>query len=511
MKKLICIFACLALIVSIFSGCKRKDIDNMPTEELTTSETTTHKQEPERKVTLGYYKDKSLNPFKTESPTNKNLLTLVYDGLFLPTDGYTVEPLIGLTFTNIEKMLTVTLDTDALFSDGSAIDPSDIVYSFNLAKESDHYKARLHNFSSVVAGVGSVTFNLINPDVYAETCLTFPIIKYGTGDHNIPTGSGRYILSEKSGDYYLTANEYSTRREEMATQHISLIPITSDAGELYLLQTGDLTYFFDDLSDGEYTKIRANTTRVSLNNMVYLGINSKSDYLNDKKVKEALCYAVNKTSLTDSAYNGIARASDVPFNPTWEVLSSVTTSLYEQNVIKAGELLEEAGYVFAYSHNQYRSKNFEYIELTLLVNNENNPKVKIADITANWLRDIGIKVTVNALPYDDYVSALNRGEYDLYIGEIKLSPNMSLSPFFSENGTATYGIDNEGAVVKAHSDFTSGKIDISTFIQVFSIEKPFIPLLFREGIAYYSRELTYEDTVNEYELFANIYSWSVTN
>ena len=53
--------------------------------------------------------------------------------------------------------------------------------------------------------------------------------------------------------------------------------------------------------------------------------------------------------------------------------------------------------------------------------------------------------------------------------------------------------------------------DISTFIQVFSLEKPFIPLLFREGMAYYSRELTYEDTVNEYELFANIYSWSVTD
>ena len=60
-------------------------------------------------------------------------------------------------------------------------------------------------------------------------------------------------------------------------------------------------------------------------------------------------------------------------------------------------------------------------------------------------------------------------------------------------------------------DFSAGKIDISTFIKVFTIEKPFIPLLFREGMAYYSRELTYEDTVNEYELFENIYSWSVIN
>ena len=510
MKKLICIFACIALIVGVFSGCK-KDVSDDTTITEIAEESTTQKQPAERKVTLGYYKGKSFNPYKTTSPTNRNLMTLVYDGLFLPADGYVVEPLIGLSFTNNDKMFTVTLDPEAMFCDGTLIDPSDVVYSFNLAKESDHYKTRLQNFSSAAAGVGSVTFTLANPDVFAENCLTFPIVKHGTGDNDIPTGSGRYTLSKKSGNYYLTANEYSTRQEEMATQRISLVPITSDAGELYLLQTGDLTYFFDDLSDGEYTKIRDNSSRVSLNNLIYLGINSNSKYLKNKKIKEAICYAINKTSIADSAYSGIATISDVPFNPDWESLGTLSTSFYDQNAIKAGELLDEAGYVFAYTQNQYRSKNFDYIELTLLVNSENEPRVKIADMVSDYLEDVGIKVTLKSISYEEYISALSRGEYDLYIGEIKLSPNMSLSPFFSENGSASYGIKKDGAAAKAHSDFTSGKIDISTFLQVFSIEKPFIPLLFREGMAYYSRELSYEDTVNEYELFANIYSWSVTN
>ena len=511
MKKLICLFACFAIIVGTFTGCKDRNHDDTTTTETITEVTETAKPLPERKVTLGYYKNKSLNPFKTESPTNRNLMTLVYDSLFLPVDGYTIEPLIGLSFTNNEKMLTVTLDPEALFCDGSAIDPSDIVYSFNLAKDSSQYKGRLRNFASAAAGVGSVTFTLSSPDVFAENCLTFPIVKYGTGDNDIPTGSGRYTIAKKSGKYFLSANEYSTRLEEMATLSIDLVPITSDAGELYLLQTGDLTYFFDDLSDGEYTKIRANTTRVSLNNMVYIGINSDTKELKSKKVKEAICYAVNKTSLADSAYSGIARQSDVPFNPAWHILASQNTVLYEQNSMKANDLLEEAGYVYAYAHNQYRSKNFEYIDFTLLVNNESEPKKKIAQMVAESLKAIGVKVTVNAVSYEEYLQALTLGNYDLYIGEVKLTPNMSLSPFFSENGSASYGISKDSATAKAYSDFSAGKVDISTFIQVFSSEKPFIPLLFREGIAYYSRELTYEDTVNEYELFANIYSWSVTN
>ncbi len=512
MKKLICIFICIMVVFTAFSACgDRNNNDDTTTTDEAISESDITQQPIERKVTLGYYKDKSLNPYKTESPTNKNLLTLVYDSLFLPTDNYTVEPLIGLSFTNSKKTLTVTLDTEALFCDGTAITPSDIVYSFDLAKESKLYKGRLSNFSSVAAGIDSVTFSLVTADIYAENCLTFPIVKYGTGDNDIPTGSGRYSISKKSGNYYLTANPYSTRQEEMATQRISLVPITSDAGELYLLQTGDLTYFFDDLSDGEYTKIRANTARVAMNNLVYLGINSSSKYLASQKVREAICYAINKTSLADSAYSGIATACDIPFNPNWEISQKVNTTLYEQNTVKVGELLDEAGYVYAYANNQYRSKNFEYIELTMLVNNESQPKKKIAEMTAKWLRDMGIKVTVNSLEYGEYVSALSRGDYDLYIGEVKLSPNMSLKPFFSEKGSASYGINKDSAIAKAYKDFRSGKVDISTFIQVFSLEKPFIPLLFREGMAYYSRELTYEDTVNEYELFANIYSWSVTN
>ena len=510
MKKLICLFACFALMIGILSACGDKGNDeDTTTTDTQVSETTTQKTVTERKITLGYYQGKSLNPFKTESPTNKNLMTLVYDSLFLPADGYTIESLIGHSYTNNEKMLTVTLDPEALFSDGTPIAPSDVVYSFNLAKESDNYKGRLSNFASVAAGVGSVTFTLVSPDIYAENCLTFPIVKYGTGDKAIPTGSGRYTIAKKSGSYRLTANEYSTRAEEMATERINLVPITSDEGELYLLQTGDLTYFFDDLSDGEYTKIRANTTRVSMNNMVYIGINSNT--IKNKKIKEAICYAVNKNSLADSAYSGIAKLSDIPFNPAWETLSTINTSFYEQNTLKAQELLEEAGYVYAYSGNQYRSKNFEYIDFTMLVNNENEPKATMAKMIAQWLRDIGIKVTLNSVSYDEYLRELRNGNYDLYLGEVKMSANMSLTPFFSESGNASYGINTDSATAKAYYDFIAGKTDISTFIQVFNSEKPFIPLLFREGMAYYSRELTYEDSVNEYELFANIYSWSVTD
>ncbi|MBQ7294624.1 MAG: hypothetical protein IJW86_00355 [Clostridia bacterium] len=510
MKKLICLLICLSLLVGIFSSCGDNDDITDPA-DVASEETTTTQALPERKIVLGYYKGKSLNPFKTDSPTNKSLMTLVYDSLFLPGENYTAEPLIAISFTNNEKMLTVTLDSEAMFSDGSYITPHDVVYSFNSAKDSVHYSSRLQNFSSASAGVDSVTFTLVTPDIFAENCLTFPIVKEGTADNAIPTGSGRYTMVKKKGSYTLIANENSVRQEEMSTASVSLVPITSDKGELYLLQTGDLTYFFDDLSDGEYTKIRANTVRVSLNNMVYLGINCKTKALKNKDVKEAICYILGKSSLCDSAYSGIATASDIPFNPSWQAVSAIKASTYETSPLKAEELLESAGYKYEYSTNKYRSKGFEFLTLRLIVNSESAPKLKCAEAITKSLRAIGVDIRLQKLTYEEYISALQKGEYDLYIGEVKLTPDMSLTPFFSEKGSVNYGIDTSSATAKAYYDFLGGKIDISTFIQVFSLEKPFIPLLFREGIAYYSRELTYEDTINEYEPFRNIYSWSVIN
>ena len=510
MKKLACFIICLAVILAVFSSCGDKNPPE-PAEETTTEETTTAKAPIERKIALGYYKDKSLNPFETDSPTNKNLMTLVYDPLFLASENYTVEPLIAISFTNNEKMLTVTLDSEAMFSDGSYITPYDVVYSFNKAKESVHYSGRLKNFSSASPGVESVTFSLITPDIYAQNCLVFPIVKDGTAEKKIPTGSGRYALVKKSGSYVLIANENSVRQEEMATASLSLVPITSDKGELYLLQTGDLTYFFDDLSDGEYTKIRANTARVNLNNMVYLGINYGTKALRNKSVKDAICHVLDKTALCDSAYSGIASPTDIPFNPSWQAAAGLTQSRYETSSLKAEELLEKAGYRFEYSTNKYRSKNFEFLEMTLIVNSESTPKVTCAEAIAKNLRAVGIDVTLRKLTYEEYTTALAQGDYDLYIGEVKLTPDMSLIPFFSENGNLNYGIDTESSTAKAYYDFISGKIDISTFIQVFSLDMPFIPLLFRDGIAYYSRELTYEDNINEYEPFRNIYSWSIAN
>ena len=96
------------------------------------------------------------------------------------------------------------------FSDGSPVTTQDIIYSFNEAKESFAYSSRLANFESIVAANDvNLVVTLKESDPYAANCLTFPIVKKGSNIDR-PLGSGRYVLSEESGKYYLTVNPQKT-------------------------------------------------------------------------------------------------------------------------------------------------------------------------------------------------------------------------------------------------------------------------------------------------------------
>ena len=49
------------------------------------------------------------------------------------------------------------------------------------------------------------------------------------------------------------------------------------------------------------------------------------------------------------------------------------------------------------------------------------------------------QITVEALPWEEYLAALAAGEFDLYYGEVRLSPTYDLGIFFREGGDAAYG------------------------------------------------------------------------
>lgn len=510
MKKIFKILLCLSLVMFLFYGCSSTSEQDSST---TAAEQDTTDEEIEdtviKDVVIGYYSNESLNPYTTKSSANDILMSLIYDSIVDLDSDYSAHCTLASSYTVSDGKVVVTLNDDLFFSDGTALTSADVVYSFELAKDSYFYSERLSNFKSITAGTDEIIFTLYSEDAYAASCLDFPIVKSGTGDSDLPTGSGRYTIAKDGSSYVLTINELSTTDEQMSTQSLYLYDISkSDESILYLLQIGDITFYFDDLSSSVSQKISANTAEVSTNNFVYLGINTDNDIFDNTNIAKAFYWAIDINSIASSCFDSYADAAVTIFNPVWYGVSRYTNVTYSQDLTTANELLENGGFAFASTDSQYRSKSSLELSFDLIVNSESEAKVETAQSIKEDLALIGVEINIIELEFDEYVRTLESGDYDLYVGEVKLSSNMDLSVFFDSDGAVSYGINCSESLSTAYEDFKSGDIDVVTFLEVLNADMPLIPLCYKTGISYYSRELQYIYVADSNDIFANVYSWS---
>ena len=67
------------------------------------------------------------------------------------------------------------------------------------------------------------------------------------------------------------------------------------------LETGVVSYYFDDLSNGEIPRISSASANIPLPNLVFLGFNSEREAVSDPAVRRAVDAAVSRCLLYTSA------------------------------------------------------------------------------------------------------------------------------------------------------------------------------------------------------------------
>ena len=75
----------------------------------------------------------------------------------------------------------------------------------------------------------------------------------------------------------------------------------------------------------------------------------------------------------------------------------------------------------------------------LLVNKDDSLRLRVARSIEKMLEAGGLNVTIKDLSGNSYLSALKKREYDIYLGQTRLSPNMDLSSFFHTYGDLSWG------------------------------------------------------------------------
>ncbi len=491
--KAIAVFLTLSLAICLFGGCTRTQI----VFEGNTKQNVAYNSENDGKMlSVGYSSDDSVNPFFSETDLNKALASLVFEPLFYIDDTFKAAPALAESFSLSGSTLTVTLASDAMFSDGTAVTGADVVYSFNKAKSSPLYKSELLSIASATASGKTVSFvsdgNLINP----EDSLVFPVVKASTAENgqSVPTGTGTYCFSLNQTEKNLTVNTYS-RKPTPNIKSVKLVPVDSSSTLIHTLELGTIDTFFDDLSSGSYSQANAAATKVNLTNLVFLGLNCKSYGLSNASVRQAVYYSVNRQSVALNAFKGFAEESNTPYHPQWHITEKegFDTSALSLDYAKAQELMTSAGFSGT-------------INLTLIVYSGNSFKAASAEEIAKSLSNIGINVTIKPCTWEEYKYALQGGNYDMYIGEIKLPANMDMSALFKKNGSV-YGISMSDTTSFAYSEFLSGNISLEAFTASFLQNLPFVPICFRTGVLFCSNDITPSADSGIIDAYKNVYEW----
>ncbi|MFB6196361.1 MAG: ABC transporter substrate-binding protein [Haloplanus sp.] len=152
------------------------------------------------------------------------------------------------------------------------------------------------------------------------------------------------------------------------------------------------------------------------------GRKPQREALNDKKVRQAIAYAVDRTSYAENAYFGEASPDDDPFVPSLEKnlvdhVDGQDTHEYDifplkQNASKAKSLLEEAGW-----------SDLE-VELT---HKNTSIHSRAAQVLKGSIEESGITVTLNQVDDPTHANLEREGKYDLLLSDISL-----LSPDFEQ-------------------------------------------------------------------------------
>ncbi|MBQ4119393.1 MAG: hypothetical protein IJD45_03285 [Clostridia bacterium] len=534
MKKVIAFLITAALILTL-CGC---DKNSMATNKKPSDNNGTETLEYKGSITLLYSKADTFNPYTAKTEVNRQLCKLLYEPLVKTDDDFEPHNCIAKSVKISKDICTVVLKS-VKFSDGTKLTADDVVYSYKLAKKSKtSYKNKLYMVESVsVKDSNTVVFTLKKQDPYFANVLDFPVIKSGsdkkTDSDSVkfpPVGAGRYKLNKDNT--VLTLNEHYFAKKS-SIKKINLINSPDMESITHYIEIGATDIYFTDISDGEIPRMSGTKTNINLNNLVYIGVNHANKKLALENLRQAISSGIDRSEITKNAYFNNAMSCTGFFNPLWDDTKSLQNIQITANSQITVENLEEIGYNKLDSDGVRRNGNSP-LSFSLLVNKENSARVAAAKLIASQLKKQGIKITVVKTSFKEYKRRLKNGEFDLYLGEVKITENMDFSEMVLAGGSAAYGIKAQAkkdtekeeevkggtenqkkkksktlTCAKVIKNFYKGKNSISDVAVTLQNDMPFIPVCYRTGVLFCNENIENLNMASLSDIYFSIDSYKI--
>ena len=469
---------CLALLLS---ACGAPAEETGPSE--TPRPTAAAKGEEEAGFALPCYPAGGFHPVTGSNRLNLTLAPLIYQRLFFVDRSFQAVNELCESYVVSEDGLVWTFWlAPAEFSDGTPLTAREVAGSLNSARESERYAGRLGGIKNVVTEGETVVVTLNQPNGALPVLLDIPILKEGeTADR--PLGSGPYILTEDEQGLALEARPGA----EVPLERIPLRPVGAGDDLVYAFDAREISLVDTDLTGTNVLGYsgRLETTDYPTTTLLYLGCNLRSGPCRETGVRQAIGLALNREVMESRILAGHGSATPLMVHPASPGYEPALAKEWDQDMERAGALLAEAGWILDEGGALVRGRG-EQLELRLVVNQDNTFKAALAEETASSLRELGIQVTVERLAWEEFTAALEKGDFDLYLGETALTPDFDLSALLGERGSLNHGgfADEETWEQMKICQAAQGEERVTTTVNLcarIAELAPVIPLCFKNG------------------------------
>lgn len=546
MKKRILFWILLLLSLGVLSGCGGDEQAEAETPvEVVEEDTIEEVAEMAEEVVLEGVNDgilnlsmnvpTTLNPLLNEEESVNRILRLIFEPLItLDASG---KPAAGIAtswaYQGDGTTISLELQQGILWQNGSELTANDVAYSLEtigLSGENSVYHGVLEYISGYrVTGSYSIDidfYEAFSGNIYA---LQFPVISssyYGgsettptTGVNMYPMGSGAYMMTgyTMASSMELKANPYYINGVANI-ENIKVQITNSDTTDVYAFEQGMMdAVVMTAIGTGRYAEDNGI--------QIYNYPTRKYDFatfqfadvrFQNKDMRKAFAYALPREYIKESIYLNYADTAYTPISPkSW---------LYEENVMNyeydkqmAATLLKNSGWADADGDGILEDAEGNPLVVSLLVNEENTPRMQIATKWKEELQLLGVSVNLEVQPYEVYAQKVRDGNFEMLLGGWEMSATMNLYDFFGVEGQYNYTGYNDETTEALIAEVNAAVGEGATLLAYSDLQKriaeelPYISIAYRQDGLFLSSAVGGDISPVVDDVYTGIADWHWVN
>jgi peptide/nickel transport system substrate-binding protein len=385
----------------------------------------------------------SFHPYQTTDTASSAYQGYVYSGSLINLDEKTLEyePYASESYSISEdgKTFTFKLRKDLKWSDGQPLTAQDYVWTYEQVMKPENGFPYLDQFNFVTSykALDDHTLEIKIDKMYCPALgqidFITPLPKHvwekldwsdpeKNPEINNPTViSGPYQLLDWKRDQFarFEANEnyWYHGPPNITKQTVEIVPDQDVAYQKFKNGKSDTAPITPEQLE-EARKLPNATVYEwwpAAARWSYIGLNMREGFpTHDINVRHGLSYAIDKDLMTQEVMLGQAKRMCSAYPETSWVYNP-DVPCYDYDAEKARAEFAKAGYTF--QDGKMVDKDGQQLTLKLIYGPNTSKVLELMAVSVqDYLKEIGIKLEIQALEWASYLEALKKGDWDMYLG-----------------------------------------------------------------------------------------------